>query len=310
MKRVFIIIMLFLFLFDNKLYAKTHFLSNYWYNEDITQLNKEDVTSITFQNDNSVVEDYNFTWNIDNSGLKGYIVCDTDIVISIPKGDTLKSNNDASSMFSFYKYIENKNYETGDDFVEIKDVKSKNELENDDGEKKYGNISHLEYIENLDLLDTSDTTNFSKMFYNLDHLEFLDVSNINTRKAVDMSYMFANVEKIKYINIGFSDSNDIVNMDSMFLNCKSLTSIDLTQFGFENIEHFDNIFDGCENLTTIDLSSLNKKSYEIFDFEKVFANNKKLKTITVNKQTFDYLTDLIKHNKLQNKNNINITIKK
>ena len=146
-----------------------HIIDKNWFSEEKSGLKKygdggSKVTKITIQI-GGTVDNINKSWDIDDDGLKGYVVNDTEVVIYAPEGDTIATGEDASYLFSEFAYA------TG----------------------LYG----------LKNIDTSRATTMAHMFFNFSHdiargkaavvedLETLDVSNVK-----DMTWMLAYANNI------------------------------------------------------------------------------------------------------------------
>ena len=127
---------------------------------------------------------------------------------------------------------------------------------------------------NLNLLNTSKTTNMSMMFWNLGvnnmYLEnsfprtkisnpkkvVLDVSSFDTSKVVDMSNMFDS-SAIESIDITKFDNYSLTNTWGMFGECALLKSIDLRGFGTATISTAQAMFTSCESLENITFDKTN-----------------------------------------------------
>jgi surface protein len=91
------------------------------------------------------------------------------------------------------------------------------------------------------ILDTSNVTNMSNMFYECKNLSY--VSPFNTSNVIDMSYMFYYCQVLR--SMPQLDTSKVTNMSNMFSNCISLKSIPQLDtsmvtnvsrfFGFSNI---------------------------------------------------------------------------
>jgi surface protein len=86
-------------------------------------------------------------------------------------------------------------------------------------------------LEKIDMgnLDTSDTTDFSKLYYNLSYLTDLNMSNLNTSK--------------------------VTTIESAFYGCKKLETLDLTNWDFSSVDTVTSAFGSCSSLKTIYVSS-------------------------------------------------------
>ena len=97
------------------------------------------------------------------------------------------------------------------------------------------------------LLDTSNVTNMSSMFYgcsSLTTIPLLDTSNVT-----NMAYMFYGCSNLT--SIPLLDTKKVNTMNNMFYNCESLTTIPLLDAS--NVTDIGRMFSGCSNLTSIPL---------------------------------------------------------
>ena len=302
-KKFFLLLITFILFCGSITFAEeTHFLRKNWYDKAITQLPKHKVTSISLICDEGEPSDYDFTWNLDNKGLKGFIINETDVVIHFPDGDKLKTDSFADGLFSFCHFVKNKDYETGDNGEIIRGVRAEDHMYDDDYYAEYK--SSLAYIENLGLLDTSSATNMEGMFYGDTKLENIDVSYFNTRLATnmrkmfykceslttldlsvfdtssvtDMSYMFGSCINLKKIDMSYFNTSEVTNMRRMFYGCKSLHTINLSKFDTSNVEEMDEMFAHCSNLQILDLKNFKadclKSAQRMFDdcYNLIFVN--------------------------------------
>lgn len=302
-KKVFFIVGILVLFSANVVFAeKTHFLYKDWYNIAETQLPREKVTAISLICDESEPHNYDFTWDMDGKGLKGFIVNDTEVIIHFPDGDKLKAGTFSDGLFSFYQFEKNDDYETGDNGKIIRGVRAEDHKYDDDYYAEYK--SSLAYIENLGLLDTSSATNMEGMFYGDTKLENIDVSYFNTRLATnmrkmfyeceslttldlsvfdtssvtDMSYMFGSCINLKKIDMSYFNTSEVTNMWRMFYGCKSLHTIDLSKFDTSNVEEMDEMFAHCSNLQILDLKNFKadrlRSAQRMFDacYNLIFVN--------------------------------------
>ncbi len=197
-----------------------HILYRDWYNEDVTGLPKEEVTSITFVDDGDPKE-YDRTWDMDGRGLKGFIVNNSDIIISIPVGDILKADSNAKELFSFYKYDESHEFEVDENNTLIRGVRKEDNLDDD----AYSEIkSKLEYIDNIELLNTDATYTMESMFRNDRKLTRLNLCYFNTKNLSDMNSMFAGCESLNYVDLSSFDLTNIATLSNVFGSTKEIRS--------------------------------------------------------------------------------------
>ena len=146
----------------------------------------------------------------------------------------------------------------------------------------FSHFQNVVEIQNIQFIDTSDTTCMASLFYNcpnlltldlssfntqkvtnmyamfsLLHLDSLDLSSFNTNKVVDMGVMFSSCINLKNLNISSFDTTNVKYMNSMFLSCSKLQELSLNNFDTRNLINMDHMFGQCSSLTNLDLRSFN-----------------------------------------------------
>lgn len=76
-----------------------------------------------------------------------------------------------------------------------------------------------------EMIDTSNVTDMSKMFYNCRELRQLDVSKWDASSATDADLMFAGCGQLQTLDISKWNVSNVTKVTSMFSNCNSLQSI-------------------------------------------------------------------------------------
>lgn len=151
---------------------------------------------------------------------------------------------------------------------------------NYDCENMFSLLSALTKINNLNLLDTSYTTNMKSMFSSCAALTTLDVSNFITNSVTNMANMFSSCGKLKSIT-GLNNfvTNNVTDMSSMFSSCYKLaTGIeDTSSFNTSNVTNTSHMFESVNfdnkttkatldlDLSNWDLSNNNDMSYMFKD---------------------------------------------
>ena len=135
----------------------------------------------------------------------------------------------------------------------------------------------------LSNLDTSKVTNMASMFEQCSNLEKINFGNINTSLVKDMYALFHNCTKLESIDVSNFDTSFVTSLNSTFRYCESLTSIDVSNFNTQNVVNMFDIFAYCYSLISADLSN--------FDTSKV-----------TNMQGLFYLCYKLKHVNLRNFN--------
>ena len=127
----------------------------------------------------------------------------------------------------------------------------------------------------------------SKMFYNVQSIVSIDLSNFNLIGVVEMKEMFDSCLKLESINFRNFDSSHVTDIYALFYNDSSLLSLDLSNLDFSNVKDMGFLFAYssieyinlqnwktsslknmyamfafCYNLRTIDLSSFNTSKVE------------------------------------------------
>ena len=114
------------------------------------------------------------------------------------------------------------------------------------------------------MVDTSNVTNISEMFYNcysLTTIPQLDTSNVKS-----MNSMFSGCNALT--TIPQLDTSNVTNMGSMFSNCTALTAI--PQLDTSNVKNMGSMFTNCTKLTFILIKNIGKSTLATFDFSSAF----------------------------------------
>ena len=130
-------------------------------------------------------------------------------------------------------------------------------IANPDSSRFFYNLQSLASIENLTMLDTSNVTDMSYMFYYCQTLTSLDVSGFDTSNVTDIAGMFSFCKALTSLDLSGFNTSKVTNMFAMFRNCEAITSLDLSSFDTSKVTNMSNIFAYCQTLTSLDLSSFN-----------------------------------------------------
>lgn len=153
----------------------------------------------------------------------------------------------------------------------------------------------IEGVNNITMIWESKLNNCDYMFYELENIIEVDLSNFDASEVTSMIYMFAtydlisinfgniNTPELKNINGLFSyclslvsidlssfDTSLVTDMGSMFSSCVSLVSINFGNFVTSQVTDMSYLFDGCYKLTSLDLSSFNSSS--VITMERMFSD--------------------------------------
>ena len=111
--------------------------------------------------------------------------------------------------------------------------------------------NNVEVIEGLEYLNTSEATDFSWMFFNV-NVTNLDLSNFDTHQVVNMSHMFGSSDRLEYITFGPNfNTQQVTDMSYMFNDCTALKCLDLSTFETPNVINTAYMFGNCGELTTV-----------------------------------------------------------
>lgn len=134
----------------------------------------------------------------------------------------------------------------------------------------------MQKLKSIDLsnFNTSKVTGMAEMFYNCNSIEKLDLSNLKTDKVTRMTRMFSGCSKLSNLDLSNFNTSNVTAMVEMFSGCSNLKSLNLSNFDTSNVVNMANMFYNCTSLETIDLSSFNTSKVEKMDY--MFYNCSKL----------------------------------
>ena len=81
----------------------------------------------------------------------------------------------------------------------------------------------------------------------------IDLTNFNTKNAVDTQKMFYNCSSLESLNILNFDTEKVITMEGMFNGCSNLQSLHLSNFNTTNVNNYENIFKDCNKINYINL---------------------------------------------------------
>ena len=95
-------------------------------------------------------------------------------------------------------------------------------------------------------------TTTERWFFCLSHLECIEgIAYLNTSQVKCMSDMFFNCRALASLDLSHFDTSQVRSMKSMFRLCRSLVTLDISGFNTEQMKEMDGMFYGCSSLTTI-----------------------------------------------------------
>lgn len=224
--------------------APTMAAGSSWYK---SSQNRSTITKITFMDSYTSTTTADETWNADADNI-GDIKCyrmGTEIIITGNGAGKIHTNADSRYMFSDPTY------------------KSK--------------FSELTSIENLPLLDTTNVTDMSGMFYSCSKLTSIDLSHLDTTNVTSMSSMFQHCSDLTSLDLSLFDTSNVTNMAGMFESCSGLTSLDLSSFDTSNVTDMGYMFENCSGLTSLDLSLFDTSNVTYMSF--MFYSCRALNTV-------------------------------
>ena len=204
-----------------------------WYKS--TQ-NRNTITKITFMDSYTPTGSEDETWNADkdNSGSIKCYRTGTEIIIAGNGAGKIKANANSKYLFSY--------------------------------SSSNSRFKKLASIENLALLDTSNVTDMSYMFYTCNGLKSLDVSNFDTSNVTSMGFMFTFCRGLTSLDVSHFDTTKVTNMNAMFLRCSGLTNLDVSHFDTTKVTNMNAMFSYCSGLTSLDVSNFDTANVTDMDF--------------------------------------------
>ena len=121
------------------------------------------------------------------------------------------------------------------------------------------------------------------MFYELDNIIEIDLSNFDASKVIDMRYMFKSCSNLEKIEFGNINTPSLKNMCAMFGSCSKLKSVDFSNFDTSKVTDMGYLLSGCSKLEKIEFGNINTSSVEKMDY--LFQDCSKL--ISINLSKFD-----------------------
>ncbi|WP_338232238.1 BspA family leucine-rich repeat surface protein [Companilactobacillus muriivasis] len=100
-------------------------------------------------------------------------------------------------------------------------------------------MTQVTSINELEKLDTKNTTDFSNMFTACMSLTSLDLKGLDTSSGTNFSNMFNACHSLKSIDISGLDTSKGTNFSAMFNSCYSLKDLDLSHIDMSNLEPSD-----------------------------------------------------------------------
>ena len=122
---------------------------------------------------------------------------------------------------------------------------------NEDSANAFSGFSNVESITGLELLDASNTVNFSNMFAGCGKLELLDLTKWNVGKVWITQLMFADCVNLESVNLGNWTTTNLTTVDDMFYNAPKLQQISVGA-GVSKLIHQEFPIPVAENISGAD----------------------------------------------------------
>ena len=145
-------------------------------------------------------------------------------------------------------------------------------------------------INNLTMLDTSNVTNMSSMFYNCSSLPSLEVSNFDTSQVTDMRVMFYSCSSLPSLEVSNFDTSQVTDMHGMFYGCSSLTSLEVSNFDTSKVTNMSNMFCWCWSLISLDVSNFNTS--KVTNMSYMFSHCESLPSLDVSNFNTSNVTNM------------------
>ncbi len=115
-----------------------------------------------------------------------------------------------------------------------------------------------ENLTSVDLsgLDTSKAVSMDHMFWNCPSLEEVDLSGFDTRNVQYMYGMFYGCEGLKKLDLSSFDTSEVIAMEEMFLACVNLEELNISSFRTPKLQRVSYMFTSCRALKSLDLSKM------------------------------------------------------
>ena len=138
-------------------------------------------------------------------------------------------------------------------------------------------------INNITFIWNSPIKTCYNMFYNLENLLTVDLTNFDSSQVTDVKFFFSRCTSLKSINFKNFDTRKIQSMESMFSGCSSLVSLDLSKFDTSLVNSMRSMFSDCSSLVSLDLSNFNTTLLDKIEY--MFNNAESL--ISLDLSNFD-----------------------
>ena len=140
---------------------------------------------------------------------------------------------------------------------------------NQDSSSMFYYLQWLTWLE-ISNWDTSNVTNMWWMFEYCSSLENIDVSNWDTSNVTNMEGLFYSCSSLTWLNLNSWNTSNVTNMEGLFYSCSSLTWLNLNSWNTSNVNKMSYMFKDCSNLINLDISSWDTSN--VTEMHSMFQN--------------------------------------
>lgn len=115
-------------------------------------------------------------------------------------------------------------------------------------------FSHVEVIEGIEKLDTSETTHMSRVFAECRSLKSLDLSSWDVSNATEIYSLFYGAEQMETLDVSTWDVSNVTSMSFTFAYMPKLKVLDLSQWKVTPLGLAQGVFMGDRSIESLDLS--------------------------------------------------------
>ena len=151
-------------------------------------------------------------------------------------------------------------------------------------------FSKVTSFNGLNIIETSNVNDMSKMFCYIPLLTSLDLSNFDTSKVTSMEQIFSECYAITSLDVSNFDTSKVTNMERMFYGCQGLTSLDVSKLDTSQVTNMKEMFASCSGLTSLDLNNFDTS--KVTSMERMFMNCQKLTAVYLNSFNTSQVTDM------------------
>ena len=165
---------------------------------------------------------------------------------------------------------------------EIENIQVLNTSQVKDMTRMFSGCSELISLD-LSSFDTSNVMSMEEMFADCTKLTDLDISRFNTSQVVNMGWMFKNTG-ITALDLSNFDTSNVALMNGMFYNCQKLRWLDLSSFNTPQLTRLESFLEGCSSLVNLDISNFDLS--KVTNLSKMFKNCSSLARLNLDNLVF------------------------